>query len=148
MKTTTPYALQRRDCLALGVASLVAPLAAHAEVLNIKEPQLRAMQLRPDGIVMDLPNVADSSASVPLQVTIQPPAGLLVQMVDVYVPENPLTLALKLRLPEAAPHFAFATRLRLAGSQRVWVVATLSDGSVRGTSAAIEVISSSCFDAS
>jgi len=148
MKAAIPFALQRRDCLALGMASLVAPLGVQAEVLNIKEPQLRAMQLSPEGIVMDLPNVADSSASVPLQVSILPPAGLLVQMVDVYVPENPLTLALKLRMPEALPRFAFTTRLRLAGSQRVWVVASLSDGSVRGTSAAIEVISSSCFDAS
>ena len=148
MKSLHQHLLLRRECLALGLSVALWPRMGSAEVINLKEPQLRAMGLRGDGLEMDLPNFADSSASVPLKVDITLPAGLAVEMVDVYLPENPLTLALKLRLPLAQSRFVFSTRLRLAGSQRVWVVATLTDGSRRGTSAPIEVVSSSCFDAS
>jgi len=148
MKHFPPPALQRRECLALGLSVALLPRMASAEVINITQAQLQAMGLRGDGIAMDVPNVADSSASVPLQVRIELPAGPALAMVDVYLPENPLTLAIKLRLPEPQSRFTFSTRLRMAGSQRVWVVATLTDGSRRGTSAHVEVISSSCFDAS
>jgi sulfur-oxidizing protein SoxY len=148
MKRFPLHALQRRECLALGLSAALLPRMASAEVINITQAQLQAMGLRGEGLAMDVPNVADSSASVPLQVHIELPAGPALAMVDVYLPENPLTLAIKLRLPEPQSRFTFSTRLRMAGSQRVWVVATLTDGSRRGTSAPVEVISSSCFDAS
>ena len=40
------------------------------------------------------------------------------------------------------------TRLRLAGSQDAWVVATMTDGSRRGAFAPTIITSSACFDGS
>lgn len=148
MTRTHRTTLQRRNCLALGLASVVLPAAAWTEANNITGAQLQAMGLRSEGLRMDLPNIADTSASVPMRADIQAPAGVKVQTIDVYLPENPTTLAIRLRLAEPQANYSFTTRLRLAGSQRVWLVVTLSDGSLRGTSAATEVISSSCFDGS
>lgn len=151
MKPSLDRSLQRRECIALGMGSLLAPLTAmpvRAEVLNLKTSQLLAMQLQPEGVHMEITRMADTSASVPLQVQVQAPEGLKVQTVDVYLPENPLTLAVKWRLVEPQVRFAFSTRLRLAASQRVWVVATLSDDSRRGTNSMVDVVSSSCFDGS
>ena len=127
---------------------LLAPSPAQAQGFNVTGAQLLAMNLKPDGITMNLDRTPDSGASVPLQASINAPAGLMIMGVEVFLPENPNTRALKLRLAEPQSQFMFSTRLRLAASQDVWVVATLSDGSKRGASAPTVITSSTCFDAS
>ncbi len=133
-------------------ASLLAPffvaVPARAQGFNVTGAQLLAMNLKADGIALDLARTPDSGASVPLQASVNAPAGLKVVGVEVFLPENPNTRALKLRLAEPQTQFVFSTRLRLAASQDVWVVATLSDGSKFGASASAVITSSTCFDAS
>ena len=133
-------------------ASLLAPLLvarlAQAQGFNVTGAQLLAMNLKADGITLDLARTPDSGASVPLQASINAPAGLKIVGVEVFLPENPNTRALKLRLAEPQNQFVFSTRLRLAASQDVWVVATLSDDSKLGASAPSAITSSTCFDAS
>lgn len=140
----------RRACLRLAVASTLATVVAPAlaQGFNVTGAQLLAMKLKPDGITLDLARTPDSGASVPLQASINAPSGLKIVAIEVFLPENPNTRALKLRLPEPQSVFKFSTRLRLAASQDVWVVATLSDDSKLGASAATVITSSTCFDAS
>jgi predicted secreted protein len=140
--------LARRTCLGLALAPLLAPLFAQAEVINVSQAELLAMKLKADGIKLDFPSQADTGASVPLVADIMAPAGLKIESIEVFVPANPNTRALKLKLAEPQAHFVFTTRLRLAGSQDIWVVATLSDDSRIGASAPTVVTSSACFDAS
>ena len=133
--------------------SLLAPVffsstRAQAQGFNVTGPQLKAMNLKADGITMDLARTPDSGASVPLQASINAPPGLKIVGVEVFLPENPNTRALRLRLAEPQTQFVFSTRLRLAASQDVWVVATLSDDSKLGASAATVITTSTCFDAS
>lgn len=127
---------------------LFAPVPAQAQGFNVTGDQLLAMKLKADGIMMDLARTPDSGASVPLQASINAPAGLMIMGIEVFLPENPNTRALKLRLAEPQSQFVFSTRLRLAASQDVWVVATLSDGSKLGASAPSVITASTCFDAS
>ena len=141
----------RRDILALAALPLLAaPLASHAQVFreHITQQELEGMKLKPDGITLDFPRLADTGASVPIFADITAPAGLKIEGIEVFLPENPNTRALKLRLAEPQAHFVFTTRLRLAASQDAWVVATLSDGSKRAASAPTIITSSACFDAS
>jgi predicted secreted protein len=140
--------LDRRTCLALAAVPFLAPLFAQAEVINVSEAELVAMHLKAEGITLNFPSLADTGATVPLSADIVAPAGLKIASIEVFVPANPNTRALKLKLIEPQAHFVFSTRLRLAGSQDIWVVATLSDGSRIGASAPTVVTSSACFDAS
>ena len=127
---------------------LLAPMAAQAQGFNVTGEQLQAMKLKADGITLDFPRLADTGASVPLSANIVAPAGLKIVGIEVFLPENPNTRALKIRLSQPQAHFILTTRLRLAASQDAWVVATFSDDSQRGASAPTVITSSSCFDAS
>ena len=134
------------------VLSMFAPLLvarpALAQGFNVTSAQLMAMNLKSDGITLDLARTPDSGASVPVQASVSAPPGLKITGIEVFLPENPNTRALKLRLAEPQAQFVFSTRLRLAASQDVWVVATLSDDSKLGASAPTVITSSTCFDAS
>lgn len=148
-QTDSPkHAVQRRACLALAASPLLAALPLHAQSVNLTLAELQAMKLAPEGITLDFPPLADTGFSVPLQANIVAPGGLKVAAIDVYLPENPNSLAIKMRLPEPQQRYSFTTRLRLAGSQDAWVVATLTDGSKRGASAPTVITSSACFDGS
>ena len=133
-------------CLPLGALALTGP--AQAQAVNLTGVQLEAMQLKPEGIALDFAPLADTGFSVPLAADLQAPPGLKIQTVEVFLPENPNTRALKLRLVEPLARYQFTTRLRLAGSQDAWVVVTLTDGSKRGAHAPTIVTSSACFDGS
>ena len=132
------------------LAALTALLSrpARAEVINVSQAELLAMKLQSDGITLDFPSLADTGAAIPMDVAIVAPKGTTVDVVEIFLPENPNTRALKLRVIEPRERFEFSTRLRLAGSQDAWVVVTFSDGSRRGASAPTVVTSSACFDAS
>ena len=134
--------------LLVPLAPLLAPAAAQAQGFNVTGDQLLAMKLKAEGITLDFPRLADTGASVPLSANIVAPAGLKIVGIEVFLPENPNTRALKIRLTEPQAHFALTTRLRLAASQDAWVVATLSDDSKLGASAPTVITSSTCFDAS
>ena len=141
----------RRACLLLAALPLLgaAPTAsAQAFIDHVTQSALEAMKLQPEGVVMDFPRLADTGSAVPLQAKLDAPAGLKISLIEVFLPENPNTRALKLRLPEPQATYTFSTRLRLAATQDAWVVMTLTDGSKRGASAPTIITSSACFDAS
>jgi predicted secreted protein len=152
MLDNTP--VNRRACLALAALPLLAPLAhlpaaqAQSFIMHVTQQQLEALKLKPDGVTLDFPRLADTGAAVPLYAKIDAPAGLKIAQIEVFLPENPNTRALKLRLPEPPASFQFTTRLRLAGTQAAWVVATLTDGSRLGDSRPTIITSSACFDGS
>ncbi len=143
--------INRRTCAKLALLPLLVAhglASSQALVDLITQRDLVAMKLKSDGITLDFPRIADTGASVPIQATIVAPAGLKIESIDVFLPENPSTRAFKLRLIEPQAHYTFTARLRLAASQDVWVVATLSDGTKLGASAPTVITSSACFDAS
>lgn len=143
--------VSRRDSLGLVMLPLALTpqsILAQAFIEQITQRDLEALKLKPDGITLYFPRLADTGSSVPLQATVVAPAGLMIRSIDVFLPENPSTRALVLRLIEPQARYAFTARLRLAASQEAWVVATLSDGTRIGASAPTIITSSACFDAS
>ena len=150
MKIAASFTRRRasRALAALPLLAAAPTVFAQAFIDHVRQHHLEAMKLNSDGVVMDFPRLADTGSAVPLQVQINAPAGLKIELIEVFLPENPNTRALKLRLPEPQASYNFSTRLRLAGTQEAWVVATLSDGSKRGASKPTIITSSACFDGS
>jgi sulfur-oxidizing protein SoxY len=107
---------------------------------------LRAKTWSPQGIHLEVPPLADTGNAVPLALHIEAPPGLSIEQIEVVLPENPNPLALTLQWPQARSQVKLQTRLRLAASQSVWVIARYSDGSERARSAPTIITSTACLD--
>ena len=154
MKNHSPWpvrtpSLGRRDCLRLAATAWVGS-SAWAQDGAAPESELAQSLKRKnwsdEGISLALPALADTGNAVPLETRIQAPPGLRLTKLEIILPENPNPTALTLEWPQPAERFDFSTRLRLAGSQAVWVVVTYSDGSQRARSAATVITSTACLD--
>jgi sulfur-oxidizing protein SoxY len=103
-------------------------------------------ELSAEGIELVFPRLADTGNAVPLQARIRAPEGTSLQALRVILPENPNPLALQLKLYGEPKNYLLNTRLRLAASQSVWVVATFSNGLERAHSAPTVITSTACLD--
>ena len=95
---------------------------------------------------VDLPPLADNGTSIPLQFSLQAPAGRRFTGFEIVAPENPNPVILRLKLREPVANYRFSTRIRLAMSQEVWVLAQLDDGSQLGKATHTVVTATACFD--
>ena len=103
-------------------------------------------ELSSEGIELAFPRLADTGNAVPLQAHIRAPQGTSLKSLRVILPENPIPLALQLKLHGEPQIYLLSTRLRLAASQSVWVVATFSNGVERASSAPTVITSTACLD--
>jgi predicted secreted protein len=125
-------------------ASLCAASAAKAE--DLTQTQLKSRGLSEQGMTVDLPPLSDNSNAIPLQLTMQAPEGRRIQSLDIIAPENPNPLILRLKLQQPQARYSLSTRIRLAMTQDVWVIATLDDGQQLGKASPIIVTATACFD--
>jgi len=141
--------LHRRTCLAsfgaAAVGALHAPPALSAPDLH-SHAELQARGLPANGVEVTLPPLADNSNAIPLQFTLQAPAGKQLIGFDIIAPENPNRVILRLKLGQVPTRFKFSTRIRLAMTQEVWVIAHLNDGSSIGRPTHTVVTATACFD--
>ncbi len=109
---------------------------------------LQNLKFRVGGAKLELEPLSDTGTAVPIGIKLQAPAGLNVVSFEVFAPDNPVARVIKIKLGTPQNAYRFDTRIRLGASQDVWLVATLSDGSLLGTHAPTVLTSSACFDAS
>jgi predicted secreted protein len=109
---------------------------------------LQQLKFMPDGAKLALEPLSDTGNAVPIGINLQAPAGLNIVSFEVFAPDNPVPRLIKVKLNTPQNTYRFDTRIRLGASQDVWLVATLSDGSLLGTHAPTVLTSSACFDAS
>jgi len=100
-------------------------------------------------VTVDTPRLADNGHSVPFSVSVDSPmtAADHVRSITLLSERNPRPLMATFHLDPAAGRAHVATRVRLNGSQRVLVIAQLSDGSWWSGDAEVEVTESACLDA-
>jgi sulfur-oxidizing protein SoxY len=105
-------------------------------------------QPQPEGITLTLPKLAETGNSVSLAVTVDSPMTPQehVLRIHVFVPGNPEPVAATYHLGVRAGKAQVSTRLRLARTQTVLVLAEMSDGSVRSAAASIVVTLGACVD--
>ena len=137
--TTSLLNQERRKSLAWAASAWLvsSSLNVHASAMT---------ELSAEGIDLVFPRLADTGNAVPLQANIQAPAGAHLKSIRVILPENPNPLALQLKLYGEPKSYALNTRLRLAASQSVWVVASFSNGMERANSAPTVITSTACLD--
>ena len=99
-------------------------------------------------VTVDTPLLADNGHSVPVKFIVDSPmtANDYVQTITVLSDRNPRPVVATYHLGPRAGRAQVATRVRLNGSQRLWAVARLSDGSFWSGHADVVVTESACLD--
>lgn len=139
--------IQRRQHL-MQLAAISAGLSATslAQAEDFTQAHLISRGLSGAGVTVDLPPLSDNSNAIPLQIAVQAPQGRRIHSLDIVAPENPNPLILRLKLQQPQARYRLNTRIRLAMTQEVWVIATLDDGQQLGKASPIIVTATACFD--
>jgi sulfur-oxidizing protein SoxY len=102
------------------------------------------------GIEVQLPQIAENGNSVPMHVKVDhsmAPADF-VAAIHIIAERNPRPLVASFRLRPESGRAEISTRVRLAGTQKVTVLAGTSDGKFRMTQTEVLVTSAACLDES
>jgi sulfur-oxidizing protein SoxY len=101
-------------------------------------------------IQLTIPRLADNGHSVPLKISVDSPMTQRdhVKTLLILSPRNPRPLVAKMFFSPRGTQLNVSTRVRLNGSQSVWVYVQMSDLTWYGQSAEVEVTESACLDAS
>lgn len=99
-------------------------------------------------IGIDLPQLAENGNSVPLEISVDSPMTEAdhVRSVHVFAERNPRPVVAVFHFGASAGRAQVSTRIRLAGSQRVVVLAAMADGSCWIAEQDVVVTSAACLD--
>lgn len=102
------------------------------------------------GIEVELPQIAENGNSVPLRIRVASPMTQQdhVSALHVIAERNPRPLVASFHMGPQSGKADVATRVRLAGTQTVTVLAALSDGGFRIAEVEVLVTSAACLDES
>jgi sulfur-oxidizing protein SoxY len=114
-----------------------------AQITGGKEPQR-------GGIEVELPQIAENGNSVPMRIRVASPMTEQshVDAIHILAERNPRPRVASFYLEPASGRAEVSTRVRLAGTQPVTVIAALSDGTFRMTKTDVLVTSAACLDES
>lgn len=98
------------------------------------------------GIAIDAPDLAENGNMVPVTISVESPMTVSdhVRQVVLLAPRNPVAEIARFRFTPACGRAWASTRIRLAESQELVVVAELSDGTLRQARRVIEVTIGGC----
>jgi len=146
----------RRRFLAAAAAGAVvgkSRLAAAQLTVQSLEPLIAKVTggavVRQGRVTLEIPRLADNGHAVPLKITVASAmnAREFVKTIHILSERNPRPLVAAFHLNAHGGKAEVSTRVRLNGSQRVLVIAGLSDGSYWSGSAEVEVTETACLDA-
>lgn len=142
----------RRTVLAAsGAAFLCARSPAHADPAEMREAMRTALgdaPLSQGRVRLDVPALVENGNSVPLTIRVDSPMTPADHVTSIYVfsPENPLPSVSRFILGPRNGVAEVTATIRLATTQHLHVVATMSDGSRWLATTEIEVTTAACFD--
>lgn len=147
--------MRRRRFLAAATAAAVLPSAAQRfQPAQDIGPLLRALTLgaspRSGGIEVELPQIAENGNSVPMRVRVPSPMSEAdhVSAIHILAERNPRPHVASFHLGPASGRADISTRVRLAGTQKVTVLAALSGGRFLMVQPEVLVTSAACLDES
>jgi sulfur-oxidizing protein SoxY len=149
-----PGPLTRRDIVA-GVAAATAAVALPRS--SQATPDAMAATLKSilgdktaaaGRVKLDIPELAENGNSVPLTITVDSPMTAADHVKTIYIlsPENPLPDVARFHLGPRSGRAKVSASVRLATSQRLMVLAVMSDGSAWTTGTDVIVTMSACID--
>lgn len=146
--------MKRREfVLALG-AAVSLPAAAQQQfartqdVRPLIEKLTKGARTEAGGIELELPAIAENGNSVPLRVRVESPMSPAdhVDAIHIIADRNPRPLVATFHLGPESGRAEVTTRIRLAGSQRLTVLAELSGPRYRILQQDVLVTSAACLD--
>jgi sulfur-oxidizing protein SoxY len=151
--------VRRRRFLAAGGAAIAAsalPAAAQQrfqpaqDIAPLVQRLTGGKAAEKGGIDIELPQIAENGNSVPLRIRVASPMTQQdhVSALHVIAERNPRPLVASFHLGLQSGRADVATRVRLAGTQKVTVLAALSDGGFRIAEVEVLVTSAACLDES
>ncbi len=151
--TTSRY--RRRFLAAAAAGALVAQSRITRAQLTVQllEPLIAKVtggaEVRVGRVTLEIPRLADNGHAVPLRISVSSPMTErdFVRTIHVLSERNPRPLMAAFHLNPHCGRAEISTRVRLNGSQRVVVIAGVSDGSWWSGSAQVEVTETACLDA-
>jgi sulfur-oxidizing protein SoxY len=146
-------AMRRRQLLAIPAAAALAPAAlaqpaAEEEFAAAERAILAGRTPREDGIAMDMATLSENGNSVDIGVTVDSPwtAQDRVTAIHILAEKNPVPRVARFALSPRAGRAQVATRIRLATTQNVLVLAETSAGQVHRASREVIVILGACVE--
>jgi len=146
-------AMKRRAFLAAGAVAIVArPLAADAQEVHDIRPIVDAITAgaaaEEGGIEIGLPALAENGNSIPFTVKVASPMNETdhVAAIHVIAERNPRPVVAVFHLGPWSGRAEIATRIRLAGTQKVTVVAALTGNRFRIARKEVHVTAGACLD--
>ena len=147
--------MRRRRFLVAAAGALVLPAAAQRsppgqDVGPLVDEITRGVRPQAGGIELEVPQLAENGNSVPLRVRVPSPmtAEDHVRAIHILAERNPRPRVATFHLTPASGRADVSTRLRLAGTQQVTVVAELSGGRFRVARGEVLVTQGACLDES
>jgi len=145
--------LSRRDALALGAGSAaLALVGSRSAIATVPEAQAEIAKFTGDKtpeigkIAIELPEIAENGNTVPLSIVVDSPmtAESYVSDILVVVDGNPRPGLATFHLTPMSGRAEAATRIRLAATQNVIVVAKTSDGKLYTAQKEVKVTIGGC----
>jgi sulfur-oxidizing protein SoxY len=147
--------MRRRRFLQLTLATAAAPaMAQRFQPAQDVAPLLAKLTggARPElsGVEIELPQIAENGNSVPMRVKVESPMTPAdhVSAIHIIAERNPRPLVGTFHLGPNSGRAEIATRVRLAGTQKVRVLVALNDNRFRMGEVDVLVTSAACLDES
>ena len=142
--------MQRRSLLALPLAAAALPSAAQtAETYEAAEQSILAGRLAaPTGITIEMPTLSENGNSVDIAIRVASPSTRAdhVTAIHILAEKNPLPRVASFTLGPRSGRAEVATRIRLATTQNILVLAETSRGQVHRAAREVIVILGACVD--
>ncbi len=144
---------RRRVLRGAGLLAITPWLSAHAQQREL--PALAALSgflagrsPRWERLRLDLPQLADNGLVVPMKIAVAGPfaPGPHITAIHVFSELNPVPEMAVFEFPVPLERIELESRVRLAGTQRVVAIATMSDGVLLAAVAEVVVTLAGCMD--
>lgn len=131
----------------LPISVLAEPEDMQAAVRDMFGDRPLSDSMSEGGLSVALPPIAENGFSVPISVDIDSPMTEAnhVRRIAIFSPRNPLPNVICFELGPRAGRASVSTRIRLSGTQKVLVIAEMSDGTLRSAAAETLVTLAACI---
>jgi sulfur-oxidizing protein SoxY len=144
---------RRRLLQSAGALALITCLPARAAdgelpVINALQAFLAGRVPRRERVRLDLPSLADNGFAVPMRITVAGPfaPGPYVRSIRIFSEINPVPDLATFEFPLPLERVELDSRIRLAGTQQIVVVAQMNDGQLYAAATEVVVTLAGCMD--
>jgi sulfur-oxidizing protein SoxY len=145
--------ITRREAMAgglaaLGASALPAPAAALGQMDTAIRNAFGEATIRKGRVMLELPPLVENGNTVPMTVAVDSPMTKdnYVKAIHVFNDKNPQPNVVSVQLGPRAGKATIATRIRLAGTQRLMAIAEMSDGTYWADTQEVIVTLAACLE--